>query len=147
MACQFPLAIGSNYVKGSVPKDPTVEKDEIFNTYGERENLQVIPKFDLAIDTTDTKENDSYCNDENDEYTNPTCNDSTPDDYEDVEVRYTSIEATIVNQLDKNDTITELEMSMSREWNIPSCEDYSIRTIPTLMSVTSDNGIYKVGCL
>ena len=64
MTCQFSSAIGSNYVHGSIPFfDPnmlseqlTVENDEIFNNCGEHEDRKLIPKFDLANDTTDSKD-------------------------------------------------------------------------------------------
>ena len=65
MACQFPLTIASNDVQMLVSENQSVEK--------ERENLQIIPEEnDLVIDTTNSEDNDSYCSDENDEYTHPT---------------------------------------------------------------------------
>ena len=89
-------------------EEPIVEKDEIFNTCGEHEDRQVILKFDLANDTIDSKNNDSYCSDENDKYTYPTCNDSALDGYKDVGVGYNFVEAVVVEQPkqpDQNDTI------------------------------------------
>ena len=155
MACQFPSAIGSNYVYGSIlffnpnmlSGQLTFEKDEIFNTCGEREDRQVIPKFDHANDTTNSEDNDSYSSDKNDEYIELTCSDSAPYDYEDVGVRYTSIETTVYDEPNKKDTIDEpigvRETCMNRQWKILGLEDYSIQTILTVMSATSNNGIYK----
>ena len=67
----------------------TIENDEILNSCDQCKNRQVIPEFDFTNDIIDLEDNDSYFNEENDEYTKPICNDSTFDNYEDVRVQYT----------------------------------------------------------
>ena len=54
-----------------------VENDEIQNNSGEREYGQAIPTSDPTwYDTTDSNKNESDSSDDNNEYTQPTCNDS-----------------------------------------------------------------------
>ena len=60
-------------------EDLIVENDKIQNNYGECEDGQAIPKYDHTwYDTTYLDENESNSGDDNDEYTESTCNDSNP---------------------------------------------------------------------
>ena len=70
-------------------EDLIVENDKIQNNYGECEDGQAIPKYDHTwYDTTYLDENESNSGDDNDEYTEPTCNDSDLN----VEIGYASFD-------------------------------------------------------
>ena len=58
----------------------TIEKYEIQNNSSEHEDEQTIPEYDPTwYDITNSDENESDFGNENNEYKEPTCNDSDPD--------------------------------------------------------------------
>ena len=128
-----------------LPNDElTIKNDERQNNSGEHEDEQVILKYDPSwYDTTDSYDNESDFGDDNNEYMEPTCNDSNPD----VRVGYVSIDEPIegrhFHKFNEPLEVSPQKTNVKREWEDPGSEDYSIQIIPIMMSSTDDHELYK----